>query len=268
MIFRSFSVLSVPLWLLYNQMTRQYRTFTYKDANYRIASPAFELITEELKRLRTELEVYIDTDPAFLRSLVPVGLKPHAPQIARVMAEAAAAAGVGPMAAVAGAFAEAAAQKALDTGAEEAIVENGGDIFLASGRPVVIGLYAGAGALSRRIAFCVRPSKMPLSLCSSSSTMGHSLSLGACDLAAVAARSGALADAAATFACNSVKDEADIRPVLEATLAIPGVAGVLVIKRGKIGMMGDLPEIVAHADSGLADKVTRDKTSRGIISLD
>jgi len=247
---------------------RQYQTFTYKDANYRISSSAYAIITEELKRLRAVLEIYIDIDPAFLHSLIPVTLKPHAPEIAHIMAEAAQKAGVGPMAAVAGAFAEFAARKALAAGADEALVENGGDIFLASTREVIVGIYAGLSPLSRKLAFRISPEEMPLALCSSSSTMGHSLSLGNCDLATVVAKDAALADAAATFACNSVKDEADIEPALEATMRIKGVAGIFIVKGVKMGMMGELPEFVPHSDDRLSGKVTRDKGSREYINLD
>jgi ApbE superfamily uncharacterized protein (UPF0280 family) len=247
---------------------RQYQLFSYKGANYRIASSAFDVITEELKRLRTELEIYITLDPAFLHSLVPHVVKPPAPEIARVMAAAGEAVGVGPMAAVAGAFAEAAARKALSAGAMEAIIENGGDIFLASTAEVVVGIYAGAGALSKRLAFRITKADMPISLCSSSSTMGHSLSLGDCDLATVIAEDAALADAAATFACNSVKHQTDIEPTLERVMKIKGVRGVLIVKGDRVGMAGQLPELVGHSEKDLTRKVTRDRGNREFISID
>jgi ApbE superfamily uncharacterized protein (UPF0280 family) len=247
---------------------RAYKIFSYKGANYRIASSAYEIIVDELKRLRASLEVYIDTHREFEASLVPVAVKAHAPEVACIMAEAGRAAGVGPMAAVAGAFAELAARKALEAGADEAIIENGGDIFLASKQEVIVGLYAGPGPLSKRLAFRILPANMPLSLCSSSSSMGHSLSLGNCDLATVVAKNAALADAAATLACNSVHTQADISGVIGRVQTIPGILGLLIVKDDKVGMAGWLPELIPHTDAILAEKVTRDKGNREFIRLE
>jgi ApbE superfamily uncharacterized protein (UPF0280 family) len=245
---------------------RRYRLFTYKGARYRIASSHDGLIVEELKRLRAQLELYIETDPAFARALEPVAVKPHAPEAARVMAAAARAAGVGPMAAVAGAFAELAARAALAAGAREAIVENGGDIFLMSPEEVVVGVYARGNPLSRRLAFRVRPAAMPLALCSSSGTMGHSLSLGKCDLALVAAHGAALADAAATRAGNLVQSKADVDRALRAVEKIKGVAGAFILMEDVVGLTGELPEIIKHTDEGLLDKIPADKCWEGLIS--
>ena len=170
------------------------------------------------------------------------------------MAAAARAAGVGPMAAVAGAMAQAAVEAALAAGAAEAIVENGGDLYLASPREVVVGLYAGDHPLSGRLAFRVEAARMPLSICSSSSRLGHSFSFGDCDLAAVAAADGALADAAATLAGNSVRGPADVPAALEKVAAIPGVLGVLIIQEGSVGLKGDLPELVRPGDPAFLSK--------------
>ncbi len=82
----------------------------------------------------------------------------------------------------------------------EAIVENGGDIWIASPSAVTVGLYAGEHPLSGRLALRIPPERLPVSVCSSSGRFGHSLSFGDCDLATVVARDGALADAAATLA--------------------------------------------------------------------
>ena len=103
---------------------------------------------------------------------------------------------------------------------------------------------------------------MPLGLCASSSRMGHSHSLGDCDLAVVAAPDTALADAAATAACNAVRAAADITPALDTIMGISGVAGVLIVKNDKVGMAGDLPELVPHQDPAWENKVSRDRRSR------
>jgi ApbE superfamily uncharacterized protein (UPF0280 family) len=240
---------------------REYRSFAYKGANFRIACPRFERLVREIRRQRNLLEAYIRRQPEFLKALQPLELLPQAPEVARRMAAAALATGVGPMAAVAGAMAQLAAEAALEDGADEAIVENGGDIFLASPAPVLIGLYAGDNGISGLLALEVRREEMPLSVCSSSSRLGHSLSFGDCDLATVAAADGGLADAAATLAGNLVKTESDLAGALERVAAIPGVGGVLIVKNGKVGLAGRLPRLVRHADRDLALKITRDPRS-------
>jgi ApbE superfamily uncharacterized protein (UPF0280 family) len=240
---------------------RQYRSFAYKGANFRIACPRFELLVREIRRQRNLLETYLRRQPEFLRALEPIELLPEAPEVAQRMARAALATGVGPMAAVAGAMAQLAAEAGRAAGAEEAIVENGGDIYLASGQPVLIGLYAGDNPLSGVLALEVAPGEMPLSVCSSSSRLGHSLSFGDCDLATVVAADAALADAGATLAGNLVKSEADVPGALKRVAAIPGIRGALIVKNDKVGLTGKLPRLVRHADRRFPLKITRDPRS-------
>ncbi len=199
---------------------------------------------EEIQRQRSLLEAYIARDPQFETSLKPVGLLEGAPEVVRRMAQAAWKTGVGPMAAVAGTMAQLAARAALADGAVEAIVENGGDIYLVSPEPVRVGLYAGDNPLAGKLAFEVVTAEMPLSICSSSSRMGHSLSLGDCDLATVVSKDAGLADAAATLAGNLVKEAADIRCVLESVGAIAGILGLLLVKGEAVGLAGDLPRLL------------------------
>jgi ApbE superfamily uncharacterized protein (UPF0280 family) len=141
-----------------------------------------------------------------------------------------------------------AAEAAVSAGAREAIVENGGDMFLTSPEEVLVGLYAGDHSLSGRLAFRLAPGAMPVSVCSSSSRFGHSLSFGDCDLATVVARDGALADAAATLAGNSVRSPEDIEPTLARIMGIPGIRGVLLVKGDRVGVAGDLPPLVRCRD--------------------
>jgi uncharacterized protein len=243
---------------------RRYSSFAHKGAHLRICSERADVVEAEVVRLREVLEAYIVRHPDFVTALAPLPLLPGAPEIAARMAAAGEAAGVGPMAAVAGAIAQMAAEAALGAGAAEAIVENGGDIYLASPRPVTVALYAGATdaqPLGGRVALHVAPGRMPLAICSSSGLMGHSLSLGRCDLATVIARDAALADAAATLAGNSVSSEADVGPALEKVMRVPGVSGVLIVKAGRIGLAGDVPELVRNADGKVAAKVSHDEAS-------
>ena len=235
-----------------------YRRFAHKGANFRILCDRFEAVTDEIVHLRDVLEEYIARHGEFASSLRPVDLLDDAPEIARRMAEAAGTVGVGPMAAVAGTVAQMSAEAA---GNAEAIVENGGDVFLAARRPVTVGLYAGQGLLGDSLALSIPPEAMPLAVCSSSGVMGHSLSLGKCDLACAVSRNASLADAAATHAANLVKSPDDIQAALEQIAGIEGIDGVLMVRGDRIGMAGDLPPLVRNRDAELGQKVTRDPGS-------
>jgi ApbE superfamily uncharacterized protein (UPF0280 family) len=240
---------------------REYQSFSFKGANFRICTTGLQAAQRQIRRQRRLLEAYIVRQPEFLHSMVPLELLADAPEVARRMAAAAAAVGVGPMAAVAGAMAQLAAEAALADGAEEAIVDNGGDLYLASPQPVLVALYAGDHPLSGRLAFSIEPRRLPLSVCSSSGLMGHSQSLGECDLATVVAADAALADAAATLAANLVCRPEDVQGALERVAGIAGIQGVLIFKGGRVGVAGDLPELVRHEDAQLGGKITHDLAS-------
>jgi len=224
---------------------RHYRMFRYREAVFRIGSDRFDAVTAAVVRERHVLEAYIDRHPGFREALEPVGVAADAPLSVRRMARAAQRTGVGPMAAVAGTMAQLAAEAALRAGAEEAIVENGGDLFVHAATEVVVGLHAGDAALKSRLAFRVTADRMPVAVCSSSGRMGHSMSMGRCDLATVVARDAALADAAATLTANLVRCADDLDAALEQVGAIDGVDGVLICQDDRVGMCGRLPELVS-----------------------
>jgi len=223
---------------------RTYRTFTYREAVFRICCEKFDAVTAEIVRQRRILAEYIGRHPDFRRSLEPLELLAGAPDVAQSMARAAKLVGVGPMAAVAGAMSQCAVRAALEAGAREVIVDNGGDIYICAVEPVIIGLKTGTADLSSRLAFSLQADDTPVSICSSSGKMGHSMSLGECDLATVVAKDAALADAAATKAANLVRTVDDIDPTLENIAGIEGVDGVMIIKGDRVGLAGKLPPLV------------------------
>ena len=153
-----------------------------------------------LEQARTEVEEYIRQDPFFQTTFDPIPVRTSS-RIIRGMADAAAAAGVGPMAAVAGAVATAALQ-AVRQDCRYCVIDNGGDIALRTDRPVRIGLYAGDSPLSGRYAFVLQPDSGIYGVCTSSATVGHSISLGSADSVTVFGPDPVLADAVATAVCN------------------------------------------------------------------
>ena len=196
--------------------------------------------SRSVSRLRRELESYIRSDPDFFSSLEPLKLKPGAPEIARVMAEAGKKAGVGPMAAVAGAFSDFVGRELLKL-SKQVIIENGGDIFISSLVPRTIGIYAGEESpFTGRLAISVEDAKNGLGICTSSGTVSHSLSFGKTDATLIISDSAALADAAATAVGNAVKSKEDIERGLEVARSIDGVKGVLIIAGDKMGTWGEI----------------------------
>jgi ApbE superfamily uncharacterized protein (UPF0280 family) len=201
--------------------------------------PLRELAERALRLARADLQGHLARDPDFERALVPREPLEGAPLIVRQMAEAARACGVGPMAAVAGAVAQAVGE-ALLAHSEQVIVENGGDIFLYTARPRTAAIYAGSSPLSGKLALKLTRLNQPLGVCTSSGTVGPSLSFGKADAAIVLAESAALADAAATALGNRVKTAADIEPALELVSHIPGIYGLAAVIGEHLGAWGEM----------------------------
>lgn len=195
---------------------------------------------------RDRLERYIAGNPLFRDSLAPVAVADTAPEIVKSMALAARAAGVGPMAAVAGAICEAVA-RGVGAGVRELILENGGDLCVVSARERIVGIFSGEEAGGGAVGLRVTPERTPLGICTSSGRIGHSLSLGDSAAATVLARSCPLADAAATAVGNRVSGRRGVREALAAARDIPGVTGVVVLRDGQLGAWGDV-ELVGLAD--------------------
>jgi ApbE superfamily uncharacterized protein (UPF0280 family) len=194
---------------------------------------------EAVIKYRTQLEEYIERHPLFLHSLQPYAVEEDAPDIVKDMARAAGMVGVGPMAAVAGAIAEAVGRDLL-VYSPEVIVENGGDIFIRISQASLIGVYAGESTFTGKIALEINPEQTPLGICTSSGTVGHSLSLGAADAVIVLSHSTAMADAAATAIGNKVTADGDIDLVIEQVKAMPELVGTVIIKGDRMGMWGDV----------------------------
>jgi ApbE superfamily uncharacterized protein (UPF0280 family) len=192
---------------------------------------------DSVRKHRGSLESYIARHPIFLTTLQPYQAEAEAPAIVREMARVSQLTGVGPMAAVAGALAEAVGRDLLAF-TPEVIVENGGDIFLKIPKKRIVGIYAGESSLSKRIALEIMPRETPLGICTSSGTVGDSLSLGSADAVIVVSPSTALADAAATAVCNMVKAADDIPQAIEKAQSIAGLQGLVVIIGDKMGVWG------------------------------
>jgi len=195
--------------------------------------------TELVLKYRGYVESYINRYPEFEKTFKPWQINGPAPGIVKDMVNAGNKAGIGPMSAVAGAIAEYVGVDLLSS-SDEVVVENGGDIFLKTNEPVKIGIFAGKSPLSLRIGFRIDSIKKPAAVCTSSGTVGHSLSLGNADAVCVLSESCPLADAAATSIGNHIKSKADIPEAIDTGKNIEGIDGIAIIMGDEIGLWGNL----------------------------
>jgi len=225
--------------------------FTVREDETDLAIKASLPLQEAARKLvikyRGELLAYAEDHPRFVTSLGPIKAAGEAPEVARLMAAAAAAYRVGPMAAVAGAIAELVGRGLLcsmcEAGIEapEVIVENGGDCFIKTGQPAVVSLYAGdESPFSEKLKLRIHTASGPRGVCTSSGTVGHSMSLGNADAIVAVAHSAALADAAATAIANSVKRPEDIDKALEKEKQQGDLLGLLIAVGEHLGAWGEI----------------------------
>ncbi len=188
-------------------------------------------------RHRASLEKYIEQHPLFLTTLAPYQTEAEAPAIVKEMSRVSQIAGVGPMAAVAGTIAEAVGRDLLAF-SSEVIVENGGDIFLKILKKRLVGIHAGQSPFTGKFALEIRPEETPLGICTSSATLGHSLSLGCAHAVIALSPSTPLADAVATAIGNEVRDTDDILKAIEQAQTIKGLRDIIIITGNTVGIWG------------------------------
>ena len=248
-------------------MTKKYHQRTYRNLVHAKRLQSFEVIVKETDLLvharadlvkitrelilqhRGVIGAYIKTCREFLETLHAWNVPGPAPNIVREMARAGRRAGVGPMAAVAGTLAEYVGRDLL-VQSPEVIVENGGDIFLKTDEPAVIGVFAGKSPLSLQIGLRIDSNQGPKAVCTSSGTVGHSLSLGRADAVCIVSDSCALADAAATAIGNRVRSRKDIQPAIEAAKNIENIEGVAIIIGEDLGLWGAMQMVPLKAKKG------------------
>lgn len=186
---------------------------------------------------RHQLESYIQAHPEYVNSLNPYPADQFAPEIVKMMISETEKVGVGPMASVAGAIAQYVGNNLLDI-TDQVIVENGGDIYLKTSRDVAISIFAGESPLSNRIGILINVYQMPLGVCSSSGTVGHSLSMGNADVVCILSSSAILADGAATALGNRIKSEKDLDRIAEWANEIDGITGGVAVLGERMAMWG------------------------------
>ena len=209
---------------------------------------------ESIRVQRSYLEGFIRKDPFFMLTLDPYdSLADDAPEIVEQMIECCTVFGIGPMASVAGVIAKFAVLAMMEAGATYAVVDNGGDICILNDQPIIVGIYAGNSPI-KDLAIELPARCKPIGICTSSGTVGPSISFGSADAAMVIAEDAALADAAASALGNAVGATGPLQECFRA-IDRPGIDGALVIRGEEMALWGDVPEL-RRAHVG-AERITR-----------
>ncbi len=202
-----------------------------------------KIAKEAVLKYRFELELYIKNRPEFKTSLLPLSPLGAESGIIKEMIRSSRLAGVGPMASVAGTMADFIG-KDLSAYSSEVIVENGGDIFIKSKSERLFGVYAGNSPLSDKIALKVKNNSAgSLGICTSSGSVGPSLSFGNSDATVIVSKNASIADAFATLIGNMVKSETDLEAAINKAKSIDDIIGALIIIGDKMAICKDI-EIV------------------------
>lgn len=250
--------------------------FQFKQTIVTILADKAEYIDaakEEILKSRLIIENYIAQHPFFEVTLEAYDVDENAPPLKtpplsapplktppliQKMIEAGNTFDIGPMSAVAGTIAGAAVERMKACGASFALVDNGGDmaIYNTTDRPTVVGVYAGAGGV-QNLGFSVAPSDEIVGVCTSSGTVGPSVSFGIADAAIIFSKNLSLADSAATALGNALKEQGaeNIEKALSVVSNVDGVDGAVLIQGNDIGFVGKVPRLVkAHIDYDIITK--------------
>ncbi|MEM3754505.1 MAG: UPF0280 family protein [Candidatus Bathyarchaeia archaeon] len=222
---------------------------TIKESNVLFISNSLKAINAAITSIinnRSELENYLKINPSYKYALDPIEVSESSPKIVKLAAKAARMAGVGPMAAIAGALADLALEAMLKNGSLISLVENGGEIAANSIIPLNIAIYAGNSPLSGKLGFYVSLEDFPIGIATSSATVSNAINFGEADAAIAIADTASLADAAAKKICNSVKGDIkeSIKNGLEVAKSLKFIRGAVVIRESYIGVVGNPPKFI------------------------
>lgn len=185
--------------------------------------------------LRRQMDAYLLMDPQYKTALTPYDAGLEAPNILKEMSRVSHKTGIGPMSAVAGAVAKRVAEF---LGTKEVIVENGGDIYAQAASDMDISVFAGQSPLSEKIGLHIPAADFPLGICTSSGTVGPSLSLGRADAVMIVCKDVLLADSYATAMANRIKTVNDLQSVIDRISALPEILGAIAVKDDRMAITG------------------------------
>ena len=196
-----------------------------------------------IKAARGQIERQIRKDRFFLTALEPYDSIESGSQVISRMCDASKAAGVGPMATVAGAIAQVALEAMASEGCTHGWVDNGGDIALLLERPETLEVFSDPRSKTA-FALELEPNHEIFGVCSSRGRLGHSISFGNADVALAIADDAILADALATAIGNAVKDLDSLKHCFGRAAAVPGFRGGIAMLDGNVAVQGRVPKII------------------------
>lgn len=192
-----------------------------------------------IRELREQMDDWIGRHPDYAQALVPFPASPDAPQIFQEMAAVAEKSGIGPMSAVAGAVAQKTGEALKNKfSLQEVLVENGGDIYADICEDMDISVFAGTSPLSEKVGLHLEAKYAPLGICTSSGTVGPSLSFGKADAVMIICKDVKLADTYATAFANTIQTTDDIQSCIGRIQSFPEILAAIAIKDDKIGLCG------------------------------
>lgn len=220
---------------------------------YRLKETIVTILADEQKYIdiakdsivfhRNELERYISGDPFFQSTLEAYHVSHTVPEVVGRMINAGNALDIGPMSAVAGTISALAVEAMVKAGASFAIVDNGGDIAVINDRPIVMGIYAGESPI-KNMGFVMGSRDNITGVCTSSGTVGPSISFGMADASIVFSDNVSLADSAATALGNDTGIGKDaVQESFGVIKDVPGIKGAMVVQGEYMGFWGDVPEL-------------------------
>lgn len=230
----------------YRQLIAKKHLFSFQisidetDLHIQVSEKGLEKKAEKkVIQTRDIIKAYIKTHPEFQTTLLPFpeDLKAHI--VIQNMIKAAKKADTGPMAAVAGALSQETGNYLLNF-CDEVIIENGGDIFFKTHNEFISAIYSGENSpFSNKIGIKLFYTT-PASICTSSGTLGHSLSFGKADAVTVVSQDAYIADAYATALCNMVKTDEDIKKTVELGISKKEIDAIVIIKGNSTGAAGNI----------------------------
>lgn len=228
---------------------RQFRTDGLYAFEVKIAQSDLYFISDEdlrkpaekaVARARRQVEDYIRNHPGFEEALSPLEPSDDAGSVVKAMCRTGEFYPVGPMASVAGAVAGYAGEE-LSSLCRHLIIENGGDIYIKSERPVILEVYTGEKSpFCGKLKFEANPRGKSLGICTSSGRIGHSLSFGKSDAVVAVADSPEIADAAATAIGNLITSADVIQEVLDVEIKRGILKALIIVMDDKMGAFGDI----------------------------
>ncbi|MCQ2058178.1 MAG: UPF0280 family protein, partial [Bacteroidaceae bacterium] len=102
-----------------------------------------------------------------------------------------------------------------------------------------ISVFAGQSPLSEKVGIHIPASAFPLGICTSSGTVGPSLSFGKADAMMVVCRDVLLADSFATAMANRIQTVSDLQPVIDMCSENSDILGALAVKDDRMAICGE-----------------------------